>query len=216
MNIEGDMFLTINDKDSGFIKVLVNNDKRKELTSKTHPNIDKQLFNDKGILGLKVLGKGFPVGNPLKVLHWSLKYTDESSLPLSITCWPSSKGNKSWSCIVEYELQQKDLQLCNVEIAIPIPSEVKIDSIENGTYTTKQNILTWILDNIDSKNSNGILEFSVNSGDEGSFFPITVKFSSPNTISGTSVLDVLSTKDDSPVRASKDTSLSGLITMGKH
>lgn len=213
MNIEGDMFLTINEKDSGFVRVLIQLDKKKEIVSKTHPNIDKQLFNEKNILTLKTPNKPFPSGNPLKVLHWSVK-SNES--PLVITCWPSSSGSKGMSCSVEYELQQKDLTLLNIEISIPVPSnDVKIDSIENGTYTTTQKNLTWILDRIDSKNSSGVLEFSVGSGDESSFFPINVKFSSPNTISGVSLQDVFSTKDDSLVRSSKDIVLSGQIIIGE-
>lgn len=211
MTTEGDMFLTINDKDSGLIKVLVHNEKKKDLITKTHPNIDKQLFNEKNVLALKSQNKPFPSGNPLKVLHWSLK-SDNSNLPFSVTCWPSSKGSKGMSCTVEYELLQQNLSLLDIQITIPLPSnDVKVDSIENGTYTTKQNSLTWILDRIDSKNSNGVLEFSLNSGDENSFFPISVKFTSPNTISGFSIENINSTKDDSSVLFSKDILVSGKI-----
>ena len=47
----------------------------------THPNVDKRLFNDRSILGLKE-GKVFPVGQDVGVLKWRLQTTNESLLPL--------------------------------------------------------------------------------------------------------------------------------------
>ena len=50
---------------------------------KTHPNVDKQLFNQRSMLGLKQEGKSFPLNQDVGVLKWRLQTTDESMMPLS-------------------------------------------------------------------------------------------------------------------------------------
>ena len=54
----------------------------RSLSSQTHPNIDKRLFNEQSILGLKGEGRGFPLGQDIGVLKWRLQTTDDSLLPL--------------------------------------------------------------------------------------------------------------------------------------
>lgn len=49
----------------------------------THPNVDKALFNQRGILGLKHSGKSFPLHQDIGALKWRLQTTDESLMPLS-------------------------------------------------------------------------------------------------------------------------------------
>ena len=53
------------------------------LSSQTHPNVDKQLFNQRSTLGLKQEGKSFPLNQDVGVLKWRLQTTDESMIPLS-------------------------------------------------------------------------------------------------------------------------------------
>ena len=37
---------------------------------KTHPNIDKTLYAEQSVLGLKDPSRPFPAGNPLGILKW--------------------------------------------------------------------------------------------------------------------------------------------------
>lgn len=53
---------------------------------KTHPNINKELFNRDNILGLKDPNQQFPpgqAGDGVSLLKWRMQTTDESLVPLS-------------------------------------------------------------------------------------------------------------------------------------
>ena len=49
----------------------------------THPNIDKKLFSQESIIGLKQPNKPFPLNSDIGVLKWRLQSTDEALMPLS-------------------------------------------------------------------------------------------------------------------------------------
>lgn len=54
------------------------------LSFKTHPNINKELFNSKQIIGLKDPNRPFPTGqNDVGLMKWRMQKMDESSLPLT-------------------------------------------------------------------------------------------------------------------------------------
>ena len=49
----------------------------------THPNIDKKLFSQESVIGLKQPNKPFPLNSDIGVLKWRLQSTDEALMPLS-------------------------------------------------------------------------------------------------------------------------------------
>ena len=54
------------------------------LTFKTHPNINKELFNSQQIVGAKDPNRPFPSGqNETPLVKWRIQGMNESSLPLS-------------------------------------------------------------------------------------------------------------------------------------
>ncbi|URD74182.1 DEAD-box ATP-dependent RNA helicase [Musa troglodytarum] len=87
----------------------------------THPNINKELFNGKHIIGLKGPNRPFPSGqNDVGLMKWRIQGMDEASLPLTVNCWPSVSGGET--CVnIEYEASDMfDLQ--NVIVSIPLPA----------------------------------------------------------------------------------------------
>jgi coatomer subunit delta len=214
-DIHGEMFFIINEKDAGFIRVKLNEEINSNFTPTTHPNLDKKLYTKDKILGLKNASKSFPTGNPLRVLQWNSNSKDVSLIPLSVSCWPSSNGSKGMSCTLEYELKNEEMDLQDVKIVIPIPdsNSLKVGDVEHGTYSVKNNTLTWQLDQITSDSSSGTLEFEVGSGDENSFFPISIQFTSLQTVSNIQVDQVVSATDNTEVSFSKEYSLKGIITI---
>ena len=50
---------------------------------KSNPNIDKNLFKNNSVIGLKDASKSFPIGNDVGVLKWRFQSTDESEIPLT-------------------------------------------------------------------------------------------------------------------------------------
>jgi hypothetical protein len=54
------------------------------LSFKTHPNINKELFNSQQIVGAKDPNRPFPSGqNETPLVKWRIQGMNESSLPLS-------------------------------------------------------------------------------------------------------------------------------------
>lgn len=209
IDLKGEMFLNIEDGVNGAIRIRVNNERdTKGYTIKTHPKIDKKLYTDYNMIGLKSAKRPFPAGN-LKVLTWRLQEEDESYLPFTVSCWPSSSA-EGLSVSVEYELVRKDMELNNVVIAIPIPgADVTVETIEHGHYKidAKNNLFLWYLDNVDTQigNTSGNMEFLVAAkGDESSCFPVNIHFSSRHTLLGLGVDDVVSAADNNPVTHSKE------------
>lgn len=54
-----------------------------DLQFKTHPNVDKKAWSERGEIKLKEGKRGFPVGQGLGVLKWRMTGKDESIVPLS-------------------------------------------------------------------------------------------------------------------------------------
>ena len=67
------------------------------------------------ILALKDGTKPFPEQR-VGVLRWGLKTTDESFLPLNLTCWSEEIEAGKINVNIEYTLQKRDMKLLQVEI----------------------------------------------------------------------------------------------------
>lgn len=120
MEVQGTMSLQVLTEDDAYLHVALDTGDVDRFQFKTHPNIDKQLYANDQVLGLRDPERPFPTGSALGILKWRFNTTDESLVPLLINCWPSVSGGESYVNI-EYESQAAfDLQ--NVEIAIPLPA----------------------------------------------------------------------------------------------
>jgi coatomer subunit delta len=169
-------------EDDAKLRISVLN-KNKALQLQTNPNIDKVLFKQNSIVGLKDATKSFPLNTDCGILKWRFQSLDESDIPLTLNCWPSETKNGFDVCI-EYELQKLNLELDSVNIQVPISRTIGVAPLVkhiDGDYKFDKlkNILIWQIANIDKLNSNGSIEFSVSgAGHVNDFFPINVNFSS--------------------------------------
>ncbi|CAI9101546.1 OLC1v1038895C2 [Oldenlandia corymbosa var. corymbosa] len=156
-DVQGTLSLQLLSEDDGQIQVEV--ETNPSVAFKTHPNINKELFNKENILAPKDASRAFPVnqpGNGLALLKWRKQSSDESLVPLTINCWPSVSGNETYVNI-EYEaFSQFDLQ--NVVISVPLPtlrdgqgpSVRQIDG--DWRYDSRNYVLEWSIDLIDDSN----------------------------------------------------------------
>lgn len=89
LSLKGDLDLRISDAQFSTILVKLpppaaaNAAGKNDLQFKTHPNVDKAVWAQRGEIKLKEGKKGFPVGQGLGVLKWRLTGTDESIVPIS-------------------------------------------------------------------------------------------------------------------------------------
>lgn len=92
LSLKGDLDLRINNADYSAVVVRLPAPasgaypKSNDVQFKTHPNVDKTAWAQRGEIRLKEGKKGFPVGQGLGVLKWRMTGTDESIVPISSEC----------------------------------------------------------------------------------------------------------------------------------
>lgn len=192
LEVKGDLELRITDPALAKVKLQISQGVAlgDELQYKTHPHVDKAAWASGHAITLRDPSKPFPVNQNLAVLRWRLASKDESLVPLSISCWPSVSGDGSGDVNVEYELENTNLELDNVVIAIPVPGEVTSAEPSAGDYQWDEDAgtLYWNIGTVNSSTStSGTLEFSIGSEADSAdvFFPVQVDFSSSSAESST-------------------------------
>lgn len=209
LELHGIIKLKVNDEKQARCVVHVINNDKKGIQMQCHPNIDKKLFSAQSLLGLKNPEKPFPISQDIGVLKWRFSTQDESYMPLSINCWPNETGN-GCDVNIEYELEQPNLELNDVLIAIPVASGVGApvvgDCDGEYNYDSRKNTLYWSLPVIDESNKSGSMEFSVG-GHPDDFFPVKVSFVSKKSYCDIQITDVKHLEDKSPIKFSTEVGL---------
>ncbi|KAF8978227.1 Coatomer subunit delta [Entomortierella lignicola] len=210
LEVKGDLMLRVSDPSRTKISLSLSHLEDSNIQFKTHPNVNKVLFNSDKIIAFRDSSKEFPLNTPTGVLRWRFISKDESSIPLSINCWPSPSGDGSSDVNIEYQLENDEMEFKNVNIIIPIPQGTSPTVGEvDGNYIVdrQQSALIWQLPSISSENSSGSLEFNCEGEDTESFFPVSVQFQSERLICDVDVLSVTQVADGSEVPFSKQSIL---------
>jgi len=208
MEVRGMCQLKVSEEDKKNIALKFQNDDKRNFQFQTHPNVDKKLFSQQSILGLKAGGAGFPLGKEIGIVKWRLQTKDEDLIPLTINCWPNENDGQC-EVTIEYELQLKDLELKDVIITIPVTSDaapVVGDVSGEYTYDNRKSKIIWQVAVIDESNSSGSLEFNI-AGNPDDFFPITVEFYSNKLMCDVSIPSVSLAGSESPVKFTQEQSL---------
>jgi hypothetical protein len=208
MQVQGRIFLQITDKDQAKVKIHVAHQASGEFQFNTHPNIKKDAFfgvSDPWLMLAKD-DRAFPCGNAIGILKWRYQTSDDSMSPVSVTCWPSNQGGMT-HCNLEYNLTGVLAELEDFVVRIPIPGSAAhapeiIDCDGDTTFDSRTNELLWRVTSMDSSNDNGALEFAVPQTNHQEFFPVNVNFTSPTTMCGMQVVEVLG-EGNAPARFSK-------------
>ncbi|MCD9646067.1 hypothetical protein HAX54_035591 [Datura stramonium] len=211
-DVQGTLSLQILNQEDAFIQVQIETSGNPAILFKTHPNMNKELFSNENILGLKDPNRPFPTGqggDGVSLLRWRMQSTDESILPLTINCWPSVSGSETYVNI-EYETPaQIDLQ--NVVISVPLPALREAPNVQQidgeWRYDSRNSVLEWSVLLIDNSNRSGALEFVVPAADPSVFFPISARFTSSRTFSDVKVVNVLPLKGGATPKHSQRTLL---------
>jgi len=210
LEIKGDMILRISDPNSTRLRIQLDNSFNRNFQFKTHPQVDKKLFNSGSVIALKDPSKPFPIGTPLGILKWRFSTRDESFIPLSINCWPTLGANGTCDVNIEYELEVPNITLNNVSIIIPYPGmgNPTVSEVEGSYNINHQNrYVEWQIPIIDADNRSGSMEFSVQGNDTNSFFPVRVNFTSSQSFSNINIADIQLVENGSSVTYSHETRL---------
>ncbi|XP_019190085.1 PREDICTED: coatomer subunit delta-like isoform X1 [Ipomoea nil] len=195
-DVQGTLSLQILSQDDGFIQVQIETSANPAVLFKTHPNINKELFANENILGLKDPNRPFPTGQSgdgVGLLKWRMQSTDESILPLTLNCWPSVSGKETYVNI-EYETPA-NMHLQNVIISVPLPALRDAPNVQQidgeWRFDSRNCVLEWSIVLIDNSNRSGSLEFVVPAADPSQFFPISARFTSSRTFSDLKIVNIL-------------------------
>lgn len=210
LEVQGLASLRISDEKFGRVRICVDNKDQRGIQLQTHPNVDKELFKIKSQIGMKNPAKPFPISTDVGVLKWRFHSTDESSVPLSINCWPSENGQGGCDVNIEYELEHTHLELNEVCITIPLPigcNPVVAECDGEYNHDSRKNVLTWSMPILDASNKSGSMEFAAPNSNPDDFFPLQVNFVSKQSYAHLKITEVLNVDDDSPAKFSSDTGL---------
>ncbi|BBG98560.1 clathrin adaptor complexes medium subunit family protein [Prunus dulcis] len=197
-DVQGTLSLQILNQEDALIQVQIETGANPGILFKTHPNMNKELFSNENILGLRDPSRPFPTGQAgdaggVGLLKWRMQTTDESMVPLSINCWPSVSGNETYVNI-EYEASQM-FDLRNVVISVPLPAlreAPRVSQVDGEwRYDSRNSMLEWSILLVDNSNRSGSMEFVVPPADSSVFFPISVRFSATSTFSDLKVVNIL-------------------------
>ncbi|KAF8079337.1 hypothetical protein FPV67DRAFT_1558392 [Lyophyllum atratum] len=192
LEIKGEMNLLITDPAHAHLRLTLLPPTITDLQFKQHPN--------GRVVRLKEAGRAWPVGQSLGVLKWRYVGVDESVVPLSINCWPSTSNDGTCEVSIEYELENENVELYDVVISIPLPAgSYPTVSSHTGDWTLdpSSHSLAWSIPRISSSPSSpgeeeedtrvGSLMFTVGGDDAGAFFPVRVAFVGRGSVAGVGV-----------------------------
>ncbi|KAI7898749.1 uncharacterized protein BX663DRAFT_523977 [Cokeromyces recurvatus] len=207
MDVKGILTLKISDSSAARISLGLKTSDDASIQFKTHPNVDKNAWKERHVVQMRDLSRPFPTNQSLEVVKWKLSTRDETMVPLTVTCWPSPAGNGTCDVNVEYELENDELELRDVIIYIPLPTEPTAEVTQvDGSYFVDRSrkVLEWQLPVINNSNKSGLLECNIPGDDVNSFFPVSVSFVSDKLVCGVDVLTITNTETHSDASFSKE------------
>ncbi|CAG0885121.1 unnamed protein product [Cyprideis torosa] len=177
MEVHGLLKLRISQDQYAKMKLFIDGKDERGLQMQPHPNIDKDLFRTSQVIAMKNRSRPFPLNTEVGVLKWRFQSSDPEAIPLAINCWPSDNGQGGCDVNIEYDLQDEDLELKEVNIVIPLQPGASPPKVADcdGDYKIERNTLIWSIPLVDAANKTGAMEFTAG-GNPSTFFPVLVHF----------------------------------------
>ncbi|KAL6451326.1 RET2 Coatomer subunit delta [Candida maltosa Xu316] len=216
--IKGDLQLRINQTELANAKILLKiaGDKK---PFKTHPNVDRSLFQSEAVITVKDKSKTFPSNDqPLGVLRWRSvgKQDDTSLVPIVFTIWVNGADSGQAQVTLEYELTSEFVDshpnhpnIENLKILVPVLTHDVHLQEGSGNDTVSYEIyeeqgVVFNIGSISIDDPQGSFEFTVPVDDEDSLFPMQAQFEISNqevvesdvSLGGVSIIDVVANNDD--------------------
>ncbi|KAL2753632.1 hypothetical protein ACRALDRAFT_1051854 [Sodiomyces alcalophilus JCM 7366] len=204
LSISGDLTLRIADPSLTKIKLDLKAVPSHGAQFRTHPNVNRNAFNESKVIQMSNTARGFPVNNAVGVLRWRAtpKVDDSSACPITLTAWISNEGGKC-NVTVEYELTGGDT-LEDVSVVIPYGANEPVVSSFDALYEVSGDAIEWNIGSVSEENPSGAFEFEAETDDENDFFPMTIRFSKTSPYVDVDVVAVSLLEENEEVAFSKD------------
>lgn len=165
----------------------------------SNPCLDRKSLAN-GIIKPKSQARQFAVGNSIGVLRWRCATKGDGLMPISINWWAEPSGGNKMTVSIEYNLENEDMELHDVLVAVPLDSDSApdVDESHDGIYrfNKTEGVIEWRFDIISKENSTGSIEFFCEVSDEESFFPLNITFNSRYNYMGFNVTSATSAGGD--------------------
>ncbi|EEY22604.1 coatomer subunit delta [Verticillium alfalfae VaMs.102] len=155
--LSGDLTLRISDPSLTKVKLNLQATPTQGAQFRTHPNVNRNLFNDS------------------KIIQMSNARPASPACPITFTVWINNDGGK-YNLTVEYELTGGD-PLTDVSVVIPYQASEPVVSSFDAAYDVSGDTVEWNIGSVTDENPSGSFEFEAETNDENDFFPMTVRFS---------------------------------------
>lgn len=202
VEVKGDLHLRVTDQSLTKIKLDLVANASHGVQFKTHPNVDKALFNSSKIIQMSKIDRGFPINNSVAVLRWR---ATPKVAPISFTVWisPPEGSNDKYTISIAYELTEGE-ELRDVGVTIPYSTTEPAVSSFDATYEVSGDSLEWSIGSVNDSNSSGSFEFEAQADDETEFFPMQIRFSKAKPFIEVDVTSVTLLEMNEGVSFSKD------------
>lgn len=203
--VSGDLTLRISDPSLTKIKLALSANASHGAQFRTHPNVDKGLFNSSKAIQMSHVTRGFPVNNAVGVLRWKAtpKADDSSAVPIQFVVWVNKGSEGNFGFTLEYELTGGD-ELRDVSVAIPYSTSEPSVSSFDATYEVSGDSLEWSVGTVTPDEPSGSFEFEAQADDESEFFPMQVRFSKTSPYVDVDVVSVSLVEENEEVTFSKE------------
>ncbi|KAH8169559.1 adaptor complexes medium subunit family protein [Sarocladium implicatum] len=204
LSVSGDLTLRVSDPSLTKIKLGLKAVASHGAQFRTHPNVDRNLFNSSKVIQMSNTARGFPVNNAVGVLRWRAtpKADDPNACPITFTVWINKDSDK-FNITIEYELTGGSA-LQDVSVTVPYQGSEPVVSSFDASYEVLGDSLEWNVGNVDEDNPNGAFEFEAETVDENDFFPMAVRFSKVEPYIDVDVSSVSLLEENEEVTFSKD------------
>lgn len=190
ISVSGDLTLRVSDPSLTKLKLSLSANPSHGAQFRTHPNVDKGLFNTSKSIQMSNTARGFPVNNAVGVLRWRAtpKVDDPSAVPIQFTVWVNKGSEGTYGFTVEYELTGGD-ELTDVTVVIPFADGEPSVSSTDAIYEVSEDSLEWSIGSVTPDEPSGSFEFEAQGDDENEFFPMQVRFSKTSPFVDVNVSD---------------------------
>lgn len=188
VELQGTFFVTANDPERGSLAAFQLTREDKRFKMKSHPNVDKAALSGTNLLQVRDPTRPLPPHQPAPLLKWRVNEKDESLVPLTVSCWPSTTPTGT-VLTVELEVTDTSKRLEDIHVSFMCPAQANPQVLRTDAGTTEHDGVSvhWFLPEMGEELSAATIELTANAS-LATLMPFSVELHSKNNICNVEVL----------------------------
>ncbi|KAL8425064.1 hypothetical protein Efla_001453 [Eimeria flavescens] len=160
----------------------------KRFKMKCHPNVDKAALSSHNLLQVRDPSRPLVPHQPAPLLKWRVNEKDESLVPLSVSCWPSTTPTGT-ALTVELEVTDTSKRLEDVHVSFMCPAQANPQVVRTDAGTTEHDGVSvhWFLPEMGEELSTATIELTANTS-LSTLMPFSVELHIKESICNVEVL----------------------------